>query len=104
MLETSRLQKTMMLQDRMKSPFGDSNDIVKLSDSISEPIVVKEEEKVERCAVCGSTEIYKHTNVPLCKKCANKRHNPYVRGGKKVGRNELCPCGSGKKYKKCCLS
>ena len=21
----------------------------------------------------------------------------------KVGRNELCPCGSGKKYKKCCL-
>jgi hypothetical protein len=21
-----------------------------------------------------------------------------------VGRNELCPCGSGKKYKKCCLS
>ncbi len=22
--------------------------------------------------------------------------------GKKVGRNELCPCGSGKKYKRCC--
>ncbi len=22
---------------------------------------------------------------------------------KKIGRNELCPCGSGKKYKKCCL-
>ena len=21
----------------------------------------------------------------------------------KVGRNELCPCGSGKKFKKCCL-
>ncbi|NLJ73209.1 MAG: preprotein translocase subunit SecA [Syntrophomonadaceae bacterium] len=25
-----------------------------------------------------------------------------VKVGKKVGRNELCPCGSGKKYKKCC--
>ena len=25
------------------------------------------------------------------------------RGGKKVGRNEPCPCGSGKKYKQCCL-
>ncbi len=24
--------------------------------------------------------------------------------GKKVGRNDPCPCGSGKKYKKCCLS
>lgn len=22
----------------------------------------------------------------------------------KVGRNEQCPCGSGKKYKKCCLA
>jgi uncharacterized protein len=21
----------------------------------------------------------------------------------KIGRNEPCPCGSGKKYKKCCL-
>ncbi len=26
-----------------------------------------------------------------------------VREGAKVGRNEPCPCGSGKKYKKCCL-
>jgi len=25
------------------------------------------------------------------------------REGKKIGRNEPCPCGSGKKYKKCCL-
>ncbi len=26
----------------------------------------------------------------------------YTREGKKVGRNEPCPCGSGKKYKQCC--
>lgn len=26
-----------------------------------------------------------------------------VRSGPKVGRNDPCPCGSGKKYKKCCL-
>jgi len=25
-----------------------------------------------------------------------------VRVGKKIGRNEPCPCGSGKKYKNCC--
>ncbi len=23
---------------------------------------------------------------------------------KKIGRNDTCPCGSGKKYKKCCLN
>ena len=28
---------------------------------------------------------------------------PYVRPEPKVGRNDPCPCGSGKKYKKCCL-
>ena len=28
--------------------------------------------------------------------------NTPVKKGKKVGRNDPCPCGSGKKYKKCC--
>lgn len=27
---------------------------------------------------------------------------PFVRPGPKVGRNDPCPCGSGRKYKKCC--
>ena len=31
-----------------------------------------------------------------------KRQTPVTRQGRKVGRNEPCPCGSGKKYKKCC--
>ena len=26
-----------------------------------------------------------------------------LKGKKKIGRNDPCPCGSGKKYKKCCL-
>ncbi len=30
-----------------------------------------------------------------------KAHQP-VRVGKKIGRNDPCPCGSGKKYKHCC--
>jgi len=30
-----------------------------------------------------------------------KPEQPYVRGGKKIGRNDVCPCGSGKKYKAC---
>ncbi len=28
---------------------------------------------------------------------------PGAEGRRKVGRNEPCPCDSGKKYKKCCL-
>jgi uncharacterized protein len=28
---------------------------------------------------------------------------PYRRNTPRVGRNDPCPCGSGKKFKKCCL-
>lgn len=31
------------------------------------------------------------------------RIEQYIRDTPKIGRNELCSCGSGKKYKKCCL-
>jgi preprotein translocase subunit SecA len=30
-----------------------------------------------------------------------EEHKPFVRDGRKIGRNEPCPCGSGKKYKQC---
>jgi len=31
-----------------------------------------------------------------------KKNTPFKRSTRKIGRNELCPCGSGKKYKRCC--
>lgn len=37
----------------------------------------------------------------------NRRNNPskieQLKAQPKIGRNESCPCGSGKKYKKCCM-
>jgi preprotein translocase subunit SecA len=33
-----------------------------------------------------------------------ERRPEAARSGQKVGRNDPCPCGSGKKYKKCCLA
>jgi preprotein translocase subunit SecA len=30
------------------------------------------------------------------------KRRPVKRVAEKVGRNDPCPCGSGKKYKKCC--
>ena len=32
----------------------------------------------------------------------NKKATVILRKAERVGRNDLCPCGSGKKYKKCC--
>jgi len=35
--------------------------------------------------------------------CEHHHHHPPQRFVTKIGRNEPCPCGSGRKYKKCCL-
>ena len=32
-----------------------------------------------------------------------KESTTYKREGAKIGRNDPCPCGSGKKYKQCCM-
>ena len=34
-------------------------------------------------------------------KAEEEEHKPFTRQGRKIGRNEPCPCGSGKKYKQC---
>ncbi len=38
---------------------------------------------------------------PVARQPAAAPQTPFVRGDRKVGRNEPCPCGSGKKYKHC---
>jgi len=46
---------------------------------------------------------FNHASAPdaLGNKPAEGRLTPFVRGQRKIGRNEPCPCGSGKKYKQC---
>ncbi|MCG3126221.1 MAG: hypothetical protein CHACPFDD_01051 [Phycisphaerae bacterium] len=34
---------------------------------------------------------------------ASGKAKPIERPGSRIGRNDPCPCGSGKKYKKCCM-
>lgn len=42
--------------------------------------------------------------IPLVEFLPNKNlRRSSILKGRKIGRNDPCPCGSGKKYKKCCL-
>ena len=50
-------------------------------------------------SVCVQHEI-DHLNGIVC--MDRKVNNQYI-ADKKIGRNEPCPCGSGRKYKKCCM-
>ena len=40
-------------------------------------------------------------DVAVATRSARRQQTPFVRAGRKIGRNEPCPCGSGKKYKQC---
>lgn len=69
-----------------------------LNESITEDTIkmlyhVVNPERVERVRVAKEVET---VNPDDGKK------KPYVRKDKRVGRNDPCPCGSGKKYKNCC--
>ncbi len=44
---------------------------------------------------------YHHAGSPEASGRAAVHDEPFVREGRKVGRNEPCPCGSGKKFKQC---
>lgn len=50
--------------------------------------------KPEHGPDCGHDHEHDHDHGP--------RPEPVRRAEPKVGRNEVCPCGSGKKFKKCC--
>ncbi len=47
-----------------------------------------------------------HSPVELLhpEEIGEQKQETFVHGAPKVGRNDSCPCGSGKKYKKCCGS
>jgi len=57
-------------------------------DEIEEAFQRKKRRELEQARMAGSGDLQPVQQV--------------VRGSAKIGRNDPCPCGSGKKYKKCC--
>ncbi|HLC57538.1 MAG TPA: SEC-C metal-binding domain-containing protein [Candidatus Nanoarchaeia archaeon] len=65
-----------------------------------EELELTEEEKLElKSAIAAIEDPFGYK-----KELENKAARLKILIGKKVGRNAPCPCGSGKKYKKCCLN
>ena len=63
-------------------------------DTVKHLYNVESAEKIERKRVANP--------ISATNKGEQKKSQETVVKGKKIGRNEPCPCGSGKKYKKCC--
>ncbi len=67
-------------------------------------VQVRAEEDVEAVEARRQQEAemkYHHDRASAVGQVDDGHDEPFVREGRKVGRNEPCPCGSGKKYKHC---
>ena len=59
--------------------------------------------------LCNGWKKFYTLTLPKFKTISNmikqgkREFNPNLLNTKRIGRNELCPCGSGKKFKNCCL-
>ncbi len=61
--------------------------------------IKKEEEKVQKPSLLQQVPVFASERLSYNKNDGGPREPIHV---KKIGRNDPCPCGSGKKYKKCC--
>jgi len=66
-------------------------------------VKVRQDEDVEAMEHQENKNVtYQHQSAGESPAQNDKKVETFVREGEKVGRNDPCPCGSGKKYKKCC--
>ena len=73
---------------------GSAGDALERLDKLNEAVAEHNNTDVDNVAVTGSNPILRGY-LP--------KTRPVVRDNKKIGRNDPCPCGSGKKYKNCCM-
>ncbi len=77
--------------------------------STSTGITVEPEGKVDRCEKCNRPALkttwdpVERRVVRVCKVHAFGPEATVRNAGERIGRNDPCPCGSGVKFKKCCL-
>jgi uncharacterized protein YecA (UPF0149 family) len=65
-----------------------------------EQLPLDRRERMALMLVDGQRTIETHGDAP---EAGQKGQAPIQRAGPRVGRNDPCPCGSGKKYKNCCM-
>ena len=72
-------------------------------DAITQRQIRWQEEELEEQKITYEEEDYLAAIYDLKPESHKEFHEPHIIPQAKIGRNEPCPCGSGKKYKQCCL-
>jgi len=110
---------------KLQNVYANENDAVYIGDSLDclskihgidipeLPDIIKRRKKRAEKQKSRMNQLNDPVNEPANKYPAIKEQGmmestanvePFKRESRKIGRNEPCPCGSGKKYKKCCLT
>ena len=76
-------------------------DVVKILLNINRVQNLERKESI-RITKQGLQEATENIRKDMPKESKEVTHTPIVNNAPKVGRNDPCPCGSGKKYKNCC--
>jgi len=66
-----------------------------------EEVEALEQQRREEAERLARQQQLSHQSAEMALPAASDLTNPPVVDGRKVGRNDMCPCGSGKKYKQC---
>jgi uncharacterized protein len=66
------------------------------------PVAPDKREEILSMMIAGLTKIYRYFEPHRRSRASASRPAPLRREACKIGRNEPCPCGSGRKYKRCC--
>jgi preprotein translocase subunit SecA len=88
------LELFMNMMERIKTDVAESLAKVQLAESDQSTVRPPQPRPQQAMAYHGSLGATGDTEETTTK--------PVRRQGEKVGRNAPCPCGSGKKYKRCC--
>jgi len=84
--------------------FGDMRKAIDIANEIYPDEALKYDDK----SIHDIKEHYDYLSKHMDILAKMTNHQPLDKGitrtSTKIGRNDLCPCGSGKKYKKCCMN
>ena len=86
------------LYQELQGYLDEINKKVKESKQLQTGMIMDSTNNAVKDAVTGKVD----NNEMLEKLIAYQNKKPSIRE-QKIGRNDPCPCGSGKKYKNCCL-
>ncbi len=97
-----RIEGGNMFEEMISSIKIDVTKILLHIAKMEKPLTHKSNVRVTNEGFENNNAIDVGEQAPIPNSSSDSKPQPIVNNGPKVGRNDPCPCGSGKKYKNCC--